>query len=80
MARRRRFSVSTSSFAFLKAKLLMDTGTMLELDCTLVNHLTEARFGFPLSSTLTSLNKLTNATCDFLETTKVWAGELIVNT
>ena len=28
---------------------------------------------FPMSSTLTSLNKLTNATCDFLETAKVWA-------
>ena len=26
---------------------LMDTGTMLELDCTLVHHLTEAQFGFP---------------------------------
>ena len=46
VARRRRFSVSTSSFAFLRARRLMDTGTMLELECTLVSHLTEIQFGF----------------------------------
>ena len=34
----------------------------------------------PMSSTLKSLNKLTNATRDVLETAKVWAVELIVNT
>ena len=44
VTQRRRFSVSTSSLAFLKAKLLMDTGTKLELGCTMVNHLTEAQF------------------------------------
>ena len=80
VARRRRVSVSTSSFTFLNAKTPHGHRHYVGAGLHTGEPLDRSPIRLPMTSTIISLNKLTNATCDFLETAKVWTVELIVST